>query len=298
MVNYKHLNYFWMVAKEGGVARASERLHITPQTISGQMSLLEDYLGAKLFDRVGRNLELTETGRLVLSYADEIFSLGCELDEVIHQLPARPPQIFRVGIANVVPKTIAQCILQPALQMSEPVRMTCHEDSLDTLLAELAVHRLDLVVSDRPIPANISTRAFSHELGKSNISFFASDILMNKLTGDFPACLDGTPLLLPTPGTHLRANFDQWLDKHRLHPRIIAEFDDGALMKAFGQQGFGVFIAPSDIETEVKRQYKVSVIGRVDEMEETYYAITIERQLTHPVATTVVKAARDLLSAD
>lgn len=296
MINYKHLNYFRMVAKEGGVARASERLHITPQTISGQLSILEDYFGAKLFIRVGRNLELTETGRLVLSYADEIFSLGYELDEVVHQLPARPPQVFRVGVANVVPKTIALCFLQPALQMSDPVRMTCHEENLDTLLAELAVHRLDLVVSDRPIPANVSTRGYSHELGKSTISFFATNLLRNKLTGDFPACLDGMPLLLPTLGTRLRANIDQWLDKHRIHPYTVAEFDDGALMKAFGQEGFGIFIAPTDIEAEIKRQYKVTVIGRADEVEETFYAITIERQITHPVVTTVVKAARDLLS--
>ncbi len=296
MVNYKHLNYFWMVAKEGGIARASERLHITPQTISGQLSLLEDYFGAKLFNRVGRHLELTETGHLVLSYADEIFSLGCELDEVIHQLPARPAQLFRVGIANVVPKTIAQCFLQPALQMSNPVRMICHEESLDTLLAELAVHRLDLVISDRPIPTNVSTRGFSHELGISSISFFAADLLKNKLTGDFPGCLDGMPLLLPTPGTRLRANIEQWLNKHHIHPYIVAEFDDGALMKAFGQEGFGIFIAPSDIEAEIKRQYKVTVIGQTDEVQEKFYAITIERQITHPVVTTVVEAARDLLS--
>lgn len=295
MVNYKHLNYFWMVAKEGSIARASERLHLTPQTISGQLSMLEDYFAAKLFNRVGRHLELTETGRLVLSYADEIFSLGCELDEVIHQLPEQLPQLFRVGVANVVPKTIAQCILQPALKMAEPVRMVCREDSLELLLAELALHHLDLVVSDRPIPATISTRGFSHKLGKSTVSFFATESLRENLMADFPRCLAGMPLLLPSTGTQLRASIDQWLDKHRIHPYIVAEFDDSALMKTFGQEGHGIFVALSVIATEIERQYQVKAIGRTDEVEEFFYAITVERRITHPIITTVVEGARQLL---
>ncbi len=196
MVNYKHLHYFWAVAREGGVARASKRLNLTPQTISGQLSLLEEYLGVNLFSRVGRNLELTEDGRLVLSYANEIFSLGGELEEVIHQLPDGRPQLFRVGVVDVLPKSIAHRILQPALQMSEPVRMICREASLDTLLAELTVHRLDLVLTDRPIPPAVSTRGFSHTLGECAVSFFATEKLEKKLKGDFPRCLDGAPLLL------------------------------------------------------------------------------------------------------
>lgn len=295
MVNYKHLHYFWMVAKEGGVARASERLHLTPQTISGQLSLLEGYLGTKLFNRVGRNLELTETGRLVLSYADEIFSLGCELDEVIHQLPAQLPQLFRVGVANVVPKTIAQCILQPALKMAEPVRMNCREDSLEQLLAELAVHHLDLVVSDRPIPSTISTRGYSHKLGTSPVSFFATESLKQKLTADFPRCLDAMPLLLPSSGTQLRASIDRWLNKHRIHPYIVAEFDDSALMKTFGQESLGIFVALSVIEAEIERQYQVKVIGRTAEIKESFYAITVERRIMHPIIATVVEGARQLL---
>jgi len=298
MINYKHLHYFWAVAREGGVARASERLHLTPQTISGQLSLLEEHLGVDLFARAGRNLELTETGRLVLSYADEIFSLGCELEEVMHQLPEGRPQLFRVGVVDVVPKSIAHRILKPALQMPEPVRMICREASLDTLLAELAVHRLDLVLADRPIPPTVSTRGFSHKLGECAISFFATKKLEKMLKGDFPQCLDGSPLLLPSSGTQLRSGIDQWLDKHRIHPHMIAEFDDSALMKAFGQEGAGIFIAPSAIEAEVEWQYQVTAIGRVDEVKEHFYAISVERRVVHPVASTVVDAARQTLFAD
>ena len=297
MINYKHLHYFWMVAREGGVARASERLHLTPQTISGQLSLLEEHLGTDLFVRAGRNLELTETGRLVLSYADEIFSLGGEMEEVIHQQPDGRPQLFRVGVVDVLPKSIAHRILAPALQMTEPVRMICREASLDTLLAELTVHRLDLVLADRPIPATVSTRGFSHKLGECGVSFFATDKLKKKLKGDFPSCLDGAPILLPSSGTQLRSGIDQWLDKNHIRPHMVAEFDDSALMKVFGQEGAGIFIAPAAIETEVEWQYKASAIGQITEVKEQFYGISVERRVTHPVVSTVVDVARQTLFA-
>ena len=297
MVNYKHLHYFWAVATLGGVARASERLHLTPQTISGQLSLLEEYLGVGLFVRVGRNLELTDSGRLVLSYADEIFSLGGELEEVVHQLPAGRPQLFRVGVVDVVPKSIAHHILQPALQMPEQVRMICREASLDSLLAELTIHRLDLVVADRPIPPTVSTRGFSHKLGECAVSFFATKKLLKQLQGKFPRVLDAAPMLLPGSGSQLRSSIDLWMEKHRIHPRIIAEFDDSALMKAFGQAGAGIFIAPAAIEAEVERQYQVTAIGRTDEVKEYFYAITVERRVLHPVVSAVVEAARESLFA-
>jgi len=297
MVNYKHLRYFWVVAREGGIARASERLHLTPQTISGQLSLLEEYFGVSLFTRVGRNLELSETGRLVLSYADEIFSLGGELEEAIRQLPADRPQLFRVGVDNVLPKSIAHRILQPALQMPEPVRLICREASLDTLLAELAVHRLDLVLADRPIPPTVSTRGFSHKLGECGISFLATEELSKQLEGDFPRCLDGAPLLLPSSSNQLRSDIDQWLDKQRIRPHTIAEFDDSALMKAFGKEGAGIFIASAAIEEEVELQYRATAIGRVDEVKERYYAISIERRVTHPIISALLEAARESLFA-
>jgi LysR family transcriptional activator of nhaA len=233
-----------------------------------------------------------------LSFADEIFSLGGELEEAIHQLPDGRPQLFRVGVVDVVPKSIAHRVLEPALQMPEPVRMICREASLDTLLAELAVHRLDLVLADRPIPATVSTRGFSHKLGECAVSFFATQKLEKKLKGDFPRCLDGAPILLPSSGSQLRSGIDQWLDKHRIHPRMIAEFDDSALMKAFGQEGAGIFIAPAAIKEEVEWQYQVTEIGRVDEVKEHFYAISIERRVLHPVVSIVVEAARELLFAD
>jgi len=298
MVNYKHLHYFWVVAREGGVARASERLHLTPQTISGQLSLLEEQLGVALFERVGRNLELTETGRLALSYADEIFSLGGELEEVIHQLPEGRPQQFRVGVVDVLPKSIAHRILQPALQMPELVRMSCREASLDVLLAELAVHKLDLVLADCPIPSTVSTRGFSHKLGECAISFFCTKKLAKTLSGDFPSCLNGAPILLPGNGTQLRAGVDQYLDKLRIHPRMVAEFDDSALMKAFGKEGAGIFIAPAVLEAEVELQYQVTTIGRVEEVKEHFYAITAERRVKHPVVSAVMASTRESLFAN
>ena len=298
MVNYKHLHYFWVVAKEGSIARASERLHLTPQTISGQLSLLEEYLGISLFSRVGRNLALTEHGRLVLSYADEIFSLGGELEELVHQLPAILPQTLRVGVVDVVPKSIAHRILAPALKMPEPVRMICRESSLDTLLAELSVHRLDLVLADRPIPSTVSTRGFSHKLGECAVSFFATKKLKMNLKGDFPQCLDRAPLLLPSSDNQLRSAIDQWLDKLRIYPRVVAEFDDSALMKVFGQESAGIFIAPAAIEAEVESQYHAVCIGRVNELKERFYAISVERRVLHPVVAVIMETARESLFSD
>ena len=295
MINYKHLHYFWVTAKEGGVARASERPHLTPQTISGQLSLLEDQLGSKLFNRVGRNLELSDTGRLVLGYADEIFSLGGELEEVVYQLPRDRPQLFRVGVVDALPKSIAHRILQPALEMPSPIRMICREASLDDLLAELTLHRIDLVLADRPIPASVSMRGYSHKLGVCAVSFFVTPKLAATLQGPFPQCLDGAPILLPGMGTQLRSVIDQWLDRNRIHPHMVAEFDDSALMKAFGKQGAGVFTAPSAIEDEVARQYQVEKIGQVDEITEEFYAISIERRILHPVVSYLMENARETL---
>lgn len=297
MVNYKHLHYFWMVAKEGGIARASERLHITPQTISGQISLLETHFGADLFTKVGRNIELTETGRLVLNFANEIFSLGSELEQMMHHLPEDRPQQFRVGVVDVVPKSIAHRILLPALKMSDSIRMVCREADLDTLLAELSVHRLDLVLADRPIPPTVSTRGFSHKLGECSVSFFATEQLQKKLTGDFPNNLNSAPILLPSRGNQLRAEIDQWLDNNRIHPRIVGEFDDSALMKAFGQEGVGIFIAPSAIENEVMHQYNVKSIGQSHEVKESFYAISVERKIINPIVSAVMESANNSLFA-
>ncbi|MCU7906482.1 MAG: transcriptional activator NhaR [Candidatus Thiodiazotropha sp. (ex Epidulcina cf. delphinae)] len=295
MVNYKHLHYFWMVAREGSIAKASERLHLTPQTISGQLTLLEEQLGNALFTRVGRNLELTETGRLVLSYAEEIFSLGSELEETLRNLPEKRSLGFRVGVADVVPKSIAYRLLAPALNLPEPVRILCREENLDMLLGELAVHHLDLVIADRPMPPSVSVRAYNHLLGECGISFFAAAEQPEARGGGFPQALNGTPMLLPSENTAVRSGLVSWFDKRRIHPCIVAEFDDSALMKAFGQAGSGVFIAPMVIEAEVKRQYGVRCIGRTDDVVEHFYAISVERKISHPAVVAIMASAREEL---
>jgi len=292
MINYKHLHYFWVVANEGGVTRASERLHLTPQTISGQLSLLEESLGEALFARVGRNLELTETGRLALSYADEIFSLGGELEEMLRNLPAGRPLMFKVGVADVVPKSIAYRLLAPALKLPEPVRIVCREGSLDALLADLAVHRVDLVIADGPIPAGVNVHGFNHPLGDCGITFFATSRLARKLGKNFPGSLSGSPLLL------VRSRLVQWFDRLHIYPRIVGEFDDSALMKAFGRAGAGVFIAPTPIAAEVEKQYGVVAIGQTDEVRDHFYAISVERKISHPAVAAITETAREWLFQD
>jgi len=295
MINTKHLHYFWVVAKAGSIARASERLHLTPQTISGQLSLLEAQLGETLFNRIGRGLQLTETGRLVLSYAEEIFSLTGELEELVRNQPAGRPLVFKVGVADVVPKSIAYRLLAPALNFSETVRIVCREGDLDSLLAELALHRIDLVIADGPIPPQVNVRGFNHPLGDCGISFFTIPKLASRLRDNFPASLDGEPLLIPGEMTVLRNRLLQWFDKLHLHPRIVGEFDDSALMKAFGRAGAGVFIAPTAIAAEVEHQYEVVAIGQTEEIRDYFYAISVERKISHPAVAVITEAAREWL---
>jgi LysR family transcriptional regulator, transcriptional activator of nhaA len=292
MINYKHLHYFWVVAKQGGIARASERLHLTPQTISGQINLLEEHLGESLFNKVGRNLELTETGRMVLSYADEIFSLGSELEEALQSLPSDRPMVFRVGVADVVPKTIAYRLLAPALELPDSVHIVCKENSLDNLLGELALHRIDMVVADGPIPPGLNVRGYNHVLGECGISFLAVPKLAKSLRKDFPQSLNGSPLLLPSETNMVQARLFKWLDGLHIRPRIVGEFDDSALMKVFGQAGIGVFIAPLAIADEVASQYGVQIIGKTEEVREQFYAISVERRLSHPAVVAITETAR------
>lgn len=292
MINYKHLHYFWIVAKQGSITRASEQLHLTPQTISGQLSLLEDSLGESLFNKVGRNLELTETGRLVLSYADEIFSLGGELEEAVRNQPSERPMVFKVGIADVVPKSIAYQLLAPALTLPDAVRIICKENSLDNLLAELAIHRIDLVIADGPIPSGLNVRGYNHFLGECGISFMAVPKLAKTLKKNFPQSLNGAPLLLPSETNLLQPRLLSWLDSLYIHPRIVGEFDDSALMKVFGQAGTGIFIVPSAIAEEVADQYGVQIVGATEEVREEFYAISVERRISHPAVAAITETAR------
>ncbi len=294
-LNYHHLLYFWTVARLGSITRATEELYLTQPTISAQLRVLEESLGEKLFTRTGRNITLTEMGRVVFRYADEIFSLGRELTDTLKGRSVGRPVRFTVGIADVLPKLIAYRLLQPALQLTDPIRMVCHEDKPDRLLAELAVHGLDLVLSDAPIGPLIKVRAFSHLLGESAVTIFAPAKLAAKYRRQFPRSLNGAPMLLPTETTSLRRSFDQWSGAQGIRPFIVGEFEDSALLKVFGQSGAGLFPAPSVIEAEVRKQYGVQVVGRLEEVRERFYAISVERKLKHPAVVAISEAAHQKL---
>lgn len=295
-MNYKHLHYFWVTARAGGIMRAGEQLHTTPQTLSGQIKLLEDSLGHRLFRKSGRQLALTEEGRVALGYADEIFALGTELESAVKQAGGdRRALEFRVGVADSVAKSVAYRLLEPALQMAEPVRMIGHEGKLPDLLAQLAVHRLDLVIADEPMPRRMSVKAFNHPLGASPVSFLCAPSLRPAIQGPFPQCLNGAPMLIQGAASSVRQQFESWLTRHNLHPRIVGEFDDGALMNAFGREGRGVFMAPRVLEAEVEAHYGVSVIGRSDELVEHFHAISVERRIKHPCVVAITQAARGRL---
>lgn len=297
-MNYKHLLYFWAVAKHGGVVKAAQFLHVTPQTISGQIQLLEGHFGRELFNKHGRGLELTDAGQLAFSYAEDIFNLGSELDQVVRQPRgvSRPLEL-RVGIADAVPKMVACRLLEPALQGDQPFKVVCSEWKLDSLLAELAVHRLDLVLSDRPLPTGLSVNAFSHRLGGSGVGFYAVPALAKSLKGAFPANLNGAPMLVPGADSAMGGRLAQWLSKNKLRPRVVGEFDDGALLKALGHQGHGVFMAPTVLHDEVCRQYQVKRIGEVADLIEEFYVISVERRITHPGVAAITQAAREGLFA-
>ena len=291
-INYNHLYYFWTVARAGSIARASELLHLTPQTISGQLHVLEESLGTKLFSRTGRNLVLTEAGRLALQYADDIFRLGAELGDAIQGRSGGVPRQFNVGIVDVVPKLIAYRLLEPALHLPEPMRIVCREGKLDALLADLALHKLDMVLADTPIGTSNNVRAFNHLLGDCSITFFAAPQHAAQLREGFPHSLHGSDLLVPASGTALHGALMQWLDQQEIRPRIAGEFEDSALMAAFGQAGVGAFIAPSVIAPEIRRQYAVETIGHSPQVRERFFAISTERRLRHPAVVAVSEAAR------
>ncbi|NMG01739.1 transcriptional activator NhaR [Azoarcus taiwanensis] len=282
MINYKQLHHFWNVARAGGIARASERSGLAPQTLSGQIAALEASMGATLFRREGRRLALTETGHTVLAYAEEIFRVGAELEEAVANRASSRTIPFRVGVADVVPKSIAWQLLAPSMQLGERVRIHCREDKLERLLGDLAIHKLDLVLADSPMPTHMDVRGQSQKLVESRISLFAAERLAQTLGDDFPACLDRVPLLLPGADATIRQPLLHWFERNRVTPSIVGEFDDSALMKSFGQAGIGIFPAPELIADQVCRQYEVSRIGKPLDLLESFYAITVSRRNTHP----------------
>ncbi|KKB07137.1 LysR family transcriptional regulator [Devosia geojensis] len=298
MLNYKQLHYFWKVAKTGSIARAAEQLRLAPQTISAQIGTLEEALGTELFRRVGRRLELTATGQLTLSYADEIFQIGRELEETVRNRPGRGAMLFRVGVADFVPKSIAYRLLAPALDGTESVRLICREDKLERLFAELAIHKVDLVLADRPLPSELGVKGYSHALGRTPIAFYAVPGLARRCRENFPQSLDGAPMLIPSEGATVREALTRWFSKHQIEPRIVGEFDDTALMKAFGKAGTGVFPAPAVLAEEIRGQYNTEIIDCADGVAAMYYAISIERKLTHPAVVAISEAAKKDLVID
>jgi LysR family transcriptional activator of nhaA len=294
-LNYHHLLYFWLVAREGGLAGAAAHLRLAPSTISGQIHALEESLGEKLFTRTGRRLVLTEMGRVVFGYADEIFTLGRDLREAVKGRPVGRPLNLVVGVTDVLPKLVAQRLLEPAIKISVPVRLVCREDKHEQLLASLAAHDLDVVLSDAPIGPAMRVRAFNHLLGECGVVFFATPAIAAAHRRRFPSSLDGAPVILPTENTTLRRSLDQWFAARGIQPRIVREFEDSALLKVFGQAGMGIFPVSAIIAREVQRQYQVRPVGRADEVRERFYAISVERKLKHPAVIAISEVARQRL---
>jgi LysR family transcriptional regulator, transcriptional activator of nhaA len=296
MLNYKHLHYFYTVAKTGSIVKAAEKLHLTPQTLSGQISQFEDRLKVSLFRRAGRRLELTEMGRTAQSYAEEIFQIGNELEQVLRSPTDSQSTPFRVGIADVVPKTIAQKLLSPVLNLASPVKLICREDSLDHLLADLALHKLDMVLADKPLPSHIDIKGYSHPLLESEIAFMATDDLAQTLNGEFPQCLNHAPLLIPSDESVLRSLLLRWLERHEIQPKFVGEFDDSALMRAFGETGAGVFpMLKASLDSQQALQ--LVTLGVTSEIIERYFAISVERKVTHPAVRAITEHAQESLRA-
>lgn len=290
-LNYHHLLYFWTVAREGTIARAGEKLHLGQPAISTQLRQLEQSLGQKLFQKSGRNLELTEMGRMVYRYADEIFSLGREMLDSVNGRPTGKPVPFVVGIVDVLPKLIAKRLLEPALQLSDPLKLVCIEDSLERLLSELALHNVDIVLSDTPVTGAMRIRAFNHLLGESYMAVFGTKELARKYRKGFPNSLNGAPFLLQGRASAVRRSLETWFDSHDLHPQIRAEFDDSALLKVFGQAGEGLFAAPFVMKDEICRQHEVELVGEIPSVREHFYAISAERRIKHPAVLAIAESA-------
>jgi LysR family transcriptional activator of nhaA len=294
-LNYHHFYYFWTAAKEGSIGKASKALNLSQPAVSSQIKSLESSLEESLFHRGKGGLRLTEAGRVAFEYADEIFRLGKEFRENLKGVGTDRPARLRVGISDVLPKLISHRLLAPALEMETPVQLICEEDKTEALLADLSIHRLDLVIADGPIGGAARINAFNHFLGSCGVTFFGTKKLVRLYCKGFPGSISGAPLLVPTEGTLLRRSIDRWLSSNGYAPRIRAEFHDSALLKVFGRDGAGIFVGPTIIENEICREFHVEVIGRTDQILEAFYAITVERKVRHPVALAITQTAREKL---
>ena len=293
-LNFHHLYYFWIVAREGGISHASEVLDVSASTISAQISQLEKALQVKLFRKVGRNIRLTDVGQIAFRYAEQIFGLGRELTHALRGWDTDGPLSLQVGIADAVPKLVATKLLLPVFTVSPEIRLTCREGSPEFLLAELALHRLDLILLDAPADPGSTIRAFSRLLQDCVIGIFGTPELLRKHGHGFPESLEGAPVLLPTASSSIRRSFGRWLELRELQPRVVGEFDDGALMKAFGEIGAGLFPAPLIIAHDLKRQHGVECLGPLEGTHARYYVVTVERQLEHPAVQAICDSAGEV----
>lgn len=292
LLNYHHLFFFWVVMNTGSIKAASSRLKLAQSTISAQISSLENTIGGKLFNRVGRSLEPTDLGHTVFSYADKIFTIGQEMMNSVHSVPQENTMSLRVGIVDVVPKLLTRKLLLPVMTLPETIHLICQEGKENDLLSDLSISKLDVVLTDAPIRSGLSVKAYSHLLCECGVSFFATKKLAEKNKGKFPYSLDKTPMLLPMLNTPLRGRLDRWFDQINILPHIVGEFDDSALLNLFGQAGDGVFVAPQIIEKEIRDLYQVEVVGRSNDILENFYAISVERIVKHPAIMAISKAAR------
>jgi len=292
-LNYHHLLYFWVVAKEGGITQASKLLHLAHPTISGQIRRLEKVIGDKLFARKGRNLVLTETGRVVFRYADEIFSLGQQLLDTVKGRTSGQELRLVVGVSDVLAKSIVHRMLEPAFRLEDKMRIVCRENrSAEAFLGELAVHSIDVILSDTPAGPGTPVRTFSHPLGECGTSLFAAPGLARKARRGFPRSLDGVPLLLPSGDSTFRRALNEWFEARNIRPEIAAELDDTALASVFAEAGLGVFAAPDVIEDEIRARYRLHVVGRVKAIRQRFYAISVERKIRHPGVVAICEVAR------
>ena len=294
-LNYHHLLYFWTIAREGGLAPASRKLRLAPPTLSGQVKKLEAELGERLFERSGRSLVLTEIGRMVFDYSEAIFGLGAEMREALRGQNSVRQRRLVIGIADAVPKLVVRDILRPAHQHDPGLRLICREGKADALMGDLAAHRLDAVIADDPWPTNASVRAFNHLLGESSVTVFGVRALAKAHRAGFPESLHKAPMLLPGEATAIRRSLDPWLRQRGIEPQVVGEFDDSALLKAFGEDGAGLFASPTVIAKQICSQYGVEVVGHIDAVKERFYLLSIERRLTHPGTLRLMQTARSQL---
>lgn len=291
-LNYQHLFYFWNIAKEGSVSRASAKLHLAQPTISGQLAVFEDMIGEKLFSRGGKKLVLTETGQAVFHYADEIFGLGRELTNMLQGRSSGVGLKVHVGISDALPKLITYKLLEPALNMPETVRLICYEDKTERLLADLSFHSIDIVLSDMPATTS-GVKVFNHLLGECGVGVFGVASLAKQFKVNFPQSLNDSPLLLPTAGSGLRNSLEQWFYSQGIFPNIMAEIEDSALVKTFAAAGVGLFFAPMAIAEDIEKQYGTVLVGEIEGVSERFYAITAQRKLQHPVVKRILEHAEN-----